>query len=197
MISGRLGVWQLLVLLPPAIAAVQLLLPFAYRVRPAQLGRRAAGFAGVWAVFVFVALVEPRIAEAVRGALGADRPFAADSPIFTAVFAVIMAGMIVSASVTVVGACRREVRMRPVAQAELPVLRPLAASAVRADDDWAVQAVDLAEEELRNGRGAQAVSLLRSAAVALCETGLDAADGRAAAEVRDRLAVAGQSAGGS
>ncbi len=48
-ISGRFGVWQLLVLMTPAIAAIQLL-PFALRVQPAQLGRRATGFAGARAV---------------------------------------------------------------------------------------------------------------------------------------------------
>ncbi|MGW3465616.1 hypothetical protein ACWDE9_41430 [Streptomyces olivaceoviridis] len=41
MISGRYTVWDLLVLTPPAFGAVQLLLPFAFRVRPTLIGRGA------------------------------------------------------------------------------------------------------------------------------------------------------------
>jgi hypothetical protein len=194
MITGRFSVWDILVFAPVATAVVQLLLPFVFGVRPAQLARRAGGFAMVSVAFICAALGLPWLAESVREELGYDGFLVTDSWIYTAVFAVVMAGLIVSAVVTEVRACRRDVGMRPVAEAELRVLRPLAAAAGQEGTgaaEWAVTAVDCAEEELRHGRGVQAVSLLHSAAATLCEAALAPEDGRAAAGARDRLLAAG------
>ncbi|MGW1159370.1 hypothetical protein ACWD48_14315 [Streptomyces sp. NPDC002519] len=197
MISGRYTVWDLLVLLPPVLGAVQLLLPFAFRVRPAQIGRRAAALAATWAVFVVAAIGLPRVERAMREELG-GHGLPSNSWIITTVFAIVMTAMLASATATVVRECRKHVLMQPVAEMELHVLRPLAAIAVRsegsADAEWAKTAVDCAEEELRHGRGAQAALLLRSAAESICEADSDGSLAGSAAAARDRLQATGSKA---
>ncbi|MFD7919698.1 hypothetical protein ACFV3R_10775 [Streptomyces sp. NPDC059740] len=196
MISGRYAVWDLLVVLPPVLGAVQLLLPFAFRVRPTQIGRRAAALAAMWAVFAAAALGLPRVEQAMREELGGNG-LASNSWIITTVFGIVMTALLASATATVVRECRKHVLMQPVAERELHVLRPLAA-AVRDEGsgaaEWAKTAVDCAEEELRHGRGAQAVWLLRSAAETICEADPDGRLAPRAAASRDRLQAAGSTA---
>ncbi|WP_331731455.1 hypothetical protein [Streptomyces sp. NBC_00073] len=196
MITGHFSALNVVVVAPPILAAVHLLLPWLFKVRPSLLGRRAAAFAGVWALTCAVALAAPRLSEALDGELGEGRPAVLDSVVFAVAAAVAIAVAVAVAAVSVVRACRRHVRLRPVASAELPVLRAILAETDRRetdlDFDWVACCLREAETFLGSGHGSAAVWQLHSAATVLSGAEDQAGAGRRAAEVRDRLQAAGQ-----
>ncbi|MFE2268419.1 hypothetical protein ACFXB4_04195 [Streptomyces lavendulae] len=197
MITERLNALDVLVLATPGVAAVHLLLPYAFGVRPVLVVRRAAVFVAVWAVTWGLAVALPRLERAVGDELGGGRSLVVGSGLFTVVSAFAVTVAIAGSVVNVVRACRRHVRLRPVAAAELPVLRELveaAAQSGRESDEvqWAAASLDEAQAVLRGGHGIEAVRQLHTAATVLCAAGAGGAVGSRAAQVRDRLEAAGR-----
>ncbi|MFI6688064.1 hypothetical protein [Streptomyces sp. NPDC050485] len=195
MITGHFSALDVLVLAPPVLAAVHLLLPRLFKVRPDLLGRRAAVFAGLWVLMWAVALALPRLGEAVDGELGGGQSAVVGSPVFAGVMSAAVAVALAGTAVSVVRACRRHVRLRPVAETELPVFREILADADRSggpEAEWAESCLHEAETALGSGHGSAAVWQLHSAAAVLAEAEDQGGAGRRAAEVRDRLQAAGE-----
>lgn len=197
MITEHLNALDVLVLATPGVAAVHLLLPYAFRVRPVLAARRAAVFAAVWVVTWGLAVALPRLERALGDDLGGGRSSVVGSGLFTVVSALAVTVGIAGSAVNVVRACRRHVRLRPVAAAALPVLRELVEAeeqSGRESDEvqWAAASLDEAQAVLRGGRGIDAVRQLHMAATALCAAGAGGAAVSKAVQVRDRLVAAGQ-----
>ncbi|MFD6974495.1 hypothetical protein [Streptomyces sp. NPDC059949] len=197
MITGHFSALDVLVVVPPVLAAVHLLLPYVFGVRPALFTRRGVVFIAMWAVTWGFALALSHLDEALNDELGVGRSSLVDSGFFTTVTTVAVTLAVVGAAVRVVGACRRHVRLRPVAAGELPVLRELAVAAnrlgARSDElDWAASSLDDAQAVLRDGHGVEALRQLHAAAQALAVVGDGSEAGRRAVQVRDRLLAAGR-----
>ncbi|MFD8882182.1 hypothetical protein ACFV0H_06610 [Streptomyces erythrochromogenes] len=200
MITGHLNALDVLVLATPGVAAVHLLLPYAFRVRPVLVARRAAVFVAVWAVTWGLAVALPRLERSFGDELGGGRSSVVGSGLFTVVAVLAVTVGIAGSAVNVVRACRRHVRLRPVAAAALPVLRDLVEAAEQSgresdEAQWAAASLDEAQAVLRGGREIDAVWQLHTVATVLCAAGAAGAVGSGAAQVRDRLEAAGRQEG--
>lgn len=70
MFTGHFSALDVVLLAPPVLAAVHLLLPCMFTVRPFEVGRRVAVLAGVWALAGAAAFALPRLSDAFYGELG-------------------------------------------------------------------------------------------------------------------------------